>query len=373
MNADRPRLGLFLPEIGLASETFIRWDTNNILPGRTVVVADPPPGGRSVHGETTWTLDGQPALAFDAVASDPYPSKQRVSEALSFLEQHNVAVVLVEYLDFADRWFDHLCQAGHRVWLRGHGVDLSARLREPQWVDAYQRYVAADGIIVPSQYARLALTAIGLPKEKIFIVRYPVELPPRRSQPTGPGIRCVAVGRLVEKKAPLLVLEAFRRARRVNPHLTLDWVGNGPLLGRVREYVTDHQLRDVVRLHRAKPHDRTLALLRSADILLHHAVTGPDGDMEGQPLAVLEAMAAGLVVIATRHAGIPEIVTNGVTGCLVPERDVDSMASALIQLQADAVKRESMSRTARLAIAREHTASHAQQRLRQLMQLEEET
>lgn len=372
MRPDRPWLGVFLPEVGLASETFIRWDTHSIVPGRTVVVADPPPGGRSVQGETTWTLDAQPALVFDPVAGDPDPSEKRINEALSFLERHGVAVVLVEYLDFAHRWFEHLRKAGHRMWVRGHGIDLSARLREPQWAQTYQQYAAADGIIVPSHYAQQALAAIGLPRDKIFVVRYPVELPPRSSHAASPGARCVAVGRLVEKKAPLVVLDAFRRARLLNRNLTLDWIGDGPLLDRVRRYLVDHQLGDAVRLRGAQPHSRTLEVLRSAQILLHHAVTGPDGDMEGQPLAVLEAMAAGVVVIATHHAGIPEIITDGVTGCLVQEHDVEGMASALTQLQAAAEKRTRMGKAAREAIEREHTASHARQRLCQLMGLDEE-
>src|SRR5215475_10037161 len=139
MSTRRTPLAILLPEVGLASETFIRWDVERLLPSATAVVVDPPPGGLSVGGETTWSLGDQPALVFEPVEGDPYPSDERIAAVLAFLERHHVAEVLVEYLDFADRWFDGLRRAGLRVWVRGHGVDLSARLRENQRVTAYQR------------------------------------------------------------------------------------------------------------------------------------------------------------------------------------------------------------------------------------------
>src|SRR5262245_58239128 len=126
MTLRRTPLAIFLPEVGLASETFIRWDVERLLPLRTAVVVDPPPGGLSVRGETTWSLTDQPSLVFTPMDGDPDPSAERISAALHFLERHGVEVVVFEYLDFADRWFDHLRVTGVRLWMRGHGVDLSA-------------------------------------------------------------------------------------------------------------------------------------------------------------------------------------------------------------------------------------------------------
>ena len=362
-------LAVLLPEIGLASETFIRWDVDRLLPGRTAIVADPPPGGLSVHGQTTWSLVDQPCLAFEPIDGDPDPSPGRVAAALSFLESHGVEVVLIEYLDFAARWFDHLRRADLRVWVRGHGIDLSARMREQRWIAAYQRFADANGIIVPSQHAAERLTATGLPASKIHVVRYCVTLPPPALRPDASAVRCVAVGRLVHKKAPLLTLEAFRQAHLVVPHLTLDLIGDGPLSNQVHDFVLAHGLGDYVRLHGRLPHDRTLRIIRNSDILLHHAVTSPDGDMEGQPLAVLEAMAAGLPVVSTHHAGIPEIITNGTTGRLVAEHDVSGMATAIIELAADEALRSRLGRAATDALSREHTDEYARRRLRELLRL----
>jgi colanic acid/amylovoran biosynthesis glycosyltransferase len=363
-------LAIFLPEIGLATETFIRWDVTELLPGGTVVVADPPPGGLSQHGKAIWALDHHPSLIFTPVDGDPPPSNERIDEALSFLANQGVVVVLVEYLDFADRWFDALYASGRRIWIRGHGIDLSARLRDEQMAKAYQRYTRADGIIVPSENAAQNLVAVGLPAEKIHVVRYPVQTPSTSRPHAGAEMRCVAVGRLVPKKAPLIMLEAFRLASLAEPHLTLDLVGHGPLMDDVLAYVAAWNLRESVRVHGRVSHDRALELLRGADTLLHHAVTAPDGDTEGQPLAVLEAMAAGLAVVSTNHAGIPEIVTDQVNGRLVAEHDVAAMAAAIISLALDPGLRVQFGSAARRTIGREHTASHARQELRRLLRLE---
>lgn len=362
-------LAVVLPEVGLPSETFIRWDVERLLPSATAVVADPPPGGLSVQGETTWSLHDQPALVLEAVQGDPYPSDERIAAVLGFLQRHHVTVVLIEYLDFADRWFNPLRRAGHRIWVRGHGVDLSARLRERQWVNAYRRLADADGIIVPSRHAHTTLAAAGLPEAKIHVVKSPVTLPPQPHRHGRGAVRCVAVGRLVAKKAPLLMLGAFHHARRADPRLTLDVVGDGPFWDDVHDFVSAHGLNDHIRLHGRLPHDQSLGLVERSDILIHHAVTAADGDTEGLPLAILEAMAAGLAVVSTNHAGIPEIVADGSTGRLVAEGDVSGMAAAVAELAADHHVRARMGQAGRQAIMDEHTEEHATERLRQLLGL----
>src|SRR2546430_3580838 len=270
-------LCVLLPEIGVVSETFIRWDVHDLLPGGTVVIADPPPAGDSVRHGPAWASRDCPTLAFEPLPGDSAPGPERVSAVASFLAEHQVKAVLVEYLDFADRWLDVLLGLGVDVWLRGHGVDLSARLTEQHWRQAYRRYDRANGIIVPSDAAAAALSGTGLPSDKIHVVRYCVELPPWRPVRNGDDqIRCVAAGRLVPKKAPLQVLASFRQAAQTNEHMVLDVVGDGPLMGEVRSYVAGHGPSRRVRLHGRLPHPDTLALIRGADLLLHHAVTSAE-------------------------------------------------------------------------------------------------
>jgi colanic acid/amylovoran biosynthesis glycosyltransferase len=360
-----------LPEIGVVSETFIRWDVHQLLPGGTAVIVDPPPAGDSVRRQPAWDAGACPVLAFDPLPGDPDPSPERLDAAADFLAAHDVEAVLAEYLDFADRWFDFLIDQDVRVWLRGHGVDFSARLTESRWRDAYQRYADADGILVPSEAAARALIDLGLPARRVHVVRYSVELPALQPEPaTGSAVRCVMVGRLVAKKAPLLTLDAFRRAAQHNHHLELEVVGDGPLMESVRDYLGKHDLTCRVRLRGRLPHQETLAVIRGADLLLHHAITSPDdGDTEGQPLAILEAMAAGVPVVSTYHAGIPEVVTNGGNGRLVPEHDVAGMAGAILDLAADPTTRAQLGAAARTTIEQRHGHQLARQTLLGLLGL----
>ncbi|MGH3712930.1 MAG: glycosyltransferase family 4 protein [Micromonosporaceae bacterium] len=369
-------LCVLLPEIGVASETFLRWDVQRLLPGGTVVVADPPPRGETVTGVPTWDAGDTPRLVFGPLPGDPPPSLARQNALLNFLAEHDVEVVLAEYFDFADRWFELLLKAGVRVWVRGHGIDMTARLREPRWRRAYRRFAEASGLIVPSNAAAGRLVDLGLPSERVHVIRFCVDAPavPPSRRRRGPDVRCVAVGRLVEKKAPLLLLKSFHAASAVDPRLTLDLVGDGPLMADVRRFISARRLGRRVKIHGRLPHDQTLSVIGGADLFLHHAVTADtDGDGEGQPLSILEAMAAGLPVIATHHEGIPEIVANQVSGHLVAERDVAAMSHAILALAGDPVLRHRLGVAAWSTIRSGHTEEHVRTRLLDLLALPKPT
>jgi len=180
-----------------------------------------------------------------------------------------------------------------------------------------------------------ALVALGLPSELIHVVRCGVDVP--ECLPTRPAkddkTQCVAVGRMTNIKAPILLLESFRRAYERCPLLRLDYVGGGELLAAAMQYVKCHGLGEVVRFHGVKDSGFVQEIMRKADIFLQHSATDPtNGDMEGLPVAILDAMANGLPVVSTRHAGIPEEVVEGETGLLVEELDVDAMAEGIVRL-----------------------------------------
>jgi len=98
-----------------------------------------------------------------------------------------------------------------------------------------------------------------------------------------------------------------------------------------------------VTLHGAQPSDVVQTLMDQADIFLQHSMTDPEtGDAEGLPVAILEAMAKGLPVVSTRHAGIPEAVEESATGYLVAEGDATEMAERIVQLAEDCDLRRRM-------------------------------
>ncbi len=145
------------------------------------------------------------------------------------------------------------------------------------------------------------------------------------------------------RKAPVLTLDAFRRASDAVPDMHLDYVGEGELLPAVRQFVRAFALEERVTLHGGLPSDGVHRLMDAADIFIQHSMTDPDtGDEEGLPVAIVEAMARSLPVVSTRHAGIPEAVAEGTTGYLVQEGDSTGMGERIVALAADCDLRRRM-------------------------------
>ncbi len=121
----------------------------------------------------------------------------------------------------------------------------------PVGASEYLRYNQADGVITVSEFSKARLVAIGVDAERIHVVPCGIDVPsrePRRASSEG-VVRCLAVGRMVAKKGPILTLDAFRRAALDCPTLRLDYVGEGDLLPAARQFVRAFGLEDRVTLH----------------------------------------------------------------------------------------------------------------------------
>ena len=337
-------LAVFVPQIGPLSETFVRRHVENLLPGRTVVVT----GSVSPPEVAGWTPQC-PVLALAEIREGFLRKVARVigrrmrkevprdprRAVLRFLRYHGVRTIMAEWLDWSLPWFELAREAGLRFFAHAHGYDVSARqLSEPRWRREYLRYRDADGVIGVSRVTRARLAELGLAGEKIHVVPCGVDVPAEPLiRQNGQPVRCLAVGRMTGKKAPIITLDAFRRAREVCPGLRLDYVGGGELLSAARQFVRAFELTECITLHGGQRHSTVLDLMSKADIFLQHSMVDPEtGDEEGLPVAILEAMGAGLPVVSTRHAGIPEAVDDGRTGYLVEEGDSRAMGERIADL-----------------------------------------
>ena len=140
----------------------------------------------------------------------------------------------------------------------------------------------------------------------------------------------VSVARLAFQKDPMTLLDAARRLAAG----TVVLVGDGPLRPAVEQYVRAHGLQERVIV--AGMRRDVASILAVSDVFVLAS------RYEGLPLAVIEAMMAGLPVVATRVGGVPELVEDGVTGVLVPSRDGEALSQALTRLMADAELRSRM-------------------------------
>src|SRR5207249_8525317 len=159
-----------------------------------------------------------------------------------------------------------------------------------------------------------------------------------RSFPSSDGRgewRFVQAGRLIGNKGLPVTLRAFASFLQRYPHATLTIAGEGPLLGQLQDLARELKIDNRVSFTGFISQEQLRDLYYASHIFLHPSETGPDGNQEGIPNSMLEAMASGLPVFATRHGGIPEAIENGVSGVLVPERDVGELTHALLDVAED--------------------------------------
>jgi colanic acid/amylovoran biosynthesis glycosyltransferase len=186
-------------------------------------------------------------------------------------------------------------------------------------------------IICVSDFIRDRLLARGFPPEKLLVHRYGVELDgfyDDAEPATGPPYLLFA-GRFVEKKGIGFLIEAMRRLKNEGRGLRLMLVGDGAIAGELKRAAAD--LRNV-EFPGWLPNHELRRLMRGALAVCVPSVEAASGDAEGLPNVVIEAMAAGVPVVATHHAGIGEAVEDGRTGLLVPSGDAAALTAALRRL-----------------------------------------
>jgi colanic acid/amylovoran biosynthesis glycosyltransferase len=217
--------------------------------------------------------------------------------------------------------------------------------------------------ICVSNFIREQLLTRGFPPEKLVVHRYGVELDVSVPEdPPGPSGQVLFAGRFVEKKGISYLLEAMRRLEAEPGELELVLVGDGPIAGELKR-----QASPLKRVSFAGwlPNAELRRRMHGALAVCVPSVHAEDGDAEGLPNVVIEAMAAGAPVIGSRHAGIGEAVVHEHTGLLVPPADADALAGALRRLRDEPRLRETLGAGARRVAVAEFDARLQSQRLQQ--------
>lgn len=140
------------------------------------------------------------------------------------------------------------------------------------------------------------------------------------------------IGRFVEKKGQASVIRAFSKVASSFDGLELHFVGDGPMLSECRSLARELGVESRTVFHGAKSRERVQDLLINADVYVQNSVQSQDGDEEGVPNVIMEAMAAGLPIVASRHGGIPEVIEDGYSGIIFDEDDADALALGVSEL-----------------------------------------
>ncbi|MCT4702581.1 colanic acid biosynthesis glycosyltransferase WcaL [Enterobacteriaceae bacterium H20N1] len=214
-----------------------------------------------------------------------------------------------------------------------HGIDISGREALAHYTPEYQKLFARGDLMLPiSNLWAGRLEKMGCPPAKIAVSRMGVDMDRFSLRPVkapAKTLEIISVARLTEKKGLHVAIEACRLLKERGVDFRYNILGIGPWETRLRTLIEQNQLDDVVFMPGFKPNHEVKAMLDEADLFLLPSVTGEDGDMEGIPVALMEAMAVGIPVVSTVHSGIPELIDAGRSGWLVPEYDAVALADRL--------------------------------------------
>ncbi|MBT8485791.1 MAG: glycosyltransferase [Phycisphaerales bacterium] len=250
----------------------------------------------------------------------------------------------------------------------------------PAWRRRYRRmFTSVNAVLCEGAFMARQIVELGCPASKVWVHHLGVDtaaipFTPRPWAPDTP-LAILIAGSFREKKGIPIALEAAARLRRERPvAVTLVGdAGDDPRSVREKaaiERVLDETgLRDCVRTLGFQPHATLLEEARRHHVFLAPSQTAADGDTEGgAPVAIIEMMAAGLLVVSTRHCDIPGVVRDGITGHLASERDVDGLVACLRHVAGAPERWETMRRQARSHVEREFDAARQGERLADLYQ-----
>lgn len=214
-----------------------------------------------------------------------------------------------------------------------HGADASSYLHKLRLRSLYREILpTVDAVVLDYNGMARRLVQLGARPQRVHVIRLGADITfwgARRHRASRHGLRLLAAGRLQQKKGHHLLLHALGRAIKegLDAHLVI--AGDGHEQRILEQLVIAYGLEGRVELAGDLDRSEARELMAQSDVFVQPSFTAPDGDEETTPIALIEAMAAGLPVLATRHAGIAEVACDGVTGVLVDEGSVQELIRGL--------------------------------------------
>lgn len=252
-----------------------------------------------------------------------------------------------------------------------YGADATQFARLDYWRRFYQRLFAeGEAFLVEGNALARCLEEAGCPPAKIRLHHLGVDLERISFGERGPAerLRLLICAPFREKKGIPDALRALGRAWRRRPfEFEVVLIGDGPERLKILTAIREAGLEDRVVLRGALPYSEVLAELGRCHLLLQTSRRAADGDTEGgAPVILLDAQAAGLPVVATRHADIPEYVRDGESGLLAAEGDVEGLADCILQLVEAPESWAGMGRAGRKHVEENYNAATQAARLEEI-------
>jgi colanic acid/amylovoran biosynthesis glycosyltransferase len=403
------RVAVFAAAFPKTSTTFVLDQVTGLLDrGHDVhVFARPPPAGQPVHADflkyglaerthhwhgATRQRRNLALRTLRLLSADPTANARVMFESFNAF-RHGVKALGASYWSYGSTVMSHgsfdvvLAQFGPlgrlAVMLRDMGAfdapiattwlgyDLTQVIQQfgsRYYADLFRK---GDVHLPLCDYFRSRLVELGCPADKIRIHRLGVDVDrfdfSPRSLGAGETLRIVSVARLAEKKGIDVALRALGRVAKRGIRFEYHLVGDGPdraMLERLRDELG---LGAVTTMHGSLTREQSQAVLSRCHLYLAPSVTAHDGDQEGTPVALMEAMAVGLPVLSTLHSGIPEMIEDGVSGFLVPERDDSTLADRIVKLASEPALWPAFGRAARETVTQRYSIGTSNDNLSALL------
>lgn len=253
-----------------------------------------------------------------------------------------------------------------------HGYDITKYINQ-NGNNSYDMLFEKGDLLLPiSERWKDKLIELGCNKNKILVHRmgintskYPFNI---RKRKNNKRICILTIARLVEKKGVQYGIQAVSKVLEKYYDLEYKIIGDGPLRNELESLIIKLNINNRVSLLGWMQQEEIVELMKDADILLAPSVTAQDGDQEGIPVVLMEALAQGLLVLSTWHSGIPELVQDGISGFLVPERDACTLAEKLMYLIEHQEMWQEMGRAGRAYVEKNYDINKLNDRLVDLYQ-----
>lgn len=286
---------------------------------------------------------------------------RRLARNLLFFHRTMVLAHMIarDHIDHVHAQFAYLTAAVGREAARFRNCSFSVGThawdiygQEPETVLSYLAGARFITCCTETGLERLRALLPAEDHDKLLLVRHGLRRDAIGPAEGGKGKLVLAVGRLVRKKGFCNLIDACHilKHRSKSPNCLI--VGEGPLREPLTRMVSHLELTDSVKFLGEMPHEAIVDLLASeAAVFVLPSVVCPDGDRDGLPNVILEAMAARLPVITTTASAAGEAIEDGVNGCLVPPDDPDSLAECIEHLLANESDRIRLGEAARQTVA----------------------
>jgi len=295
--------------------------------------------------------------------SSPIPGNTLTESFIEYFSQNGIQGVLANYATTGFDVMEACAELDLPLITHFHGWTAYRHHFVEDHMHLFPKlFDVSNRIIAVSPEMKNRLISLGAPKGKIchLVCGVSAELFQFRLECPNPSTAplFLFVGRFTEKKQPGLVVRAFEHVQRTLQEARLVTIGDGHLLDATKERAAEPGIADKVTFRGTCSPQEVAAWMQRATALVQHSVTAEDGNREGTPNVILEAMLSGLPVVGTRHGGIKDVIDEETNGLLADEWDIDSMANHMLRVAESEQFAEYLAQNARQKAFVNYTLDH---------------